>query len=432
MKKGFRLRLFITTLAAVLVITCGTSVSFADTPIRETNVYSAGSGKTLVTLEGEFTVVDKAKILKKINDIRKEACEEGIRNPDNPSKKLTMKDYVELKWSADLEWIAQTRAVEASMNRVHDRPNGQKYNRQDIDNDIWLEYNGSYSQAEILAWNSYTDTMHGINQWYKEKSDWKNKNDSKAGHYKQMINPANTYIGLATFKPAGYYATICGEFRKYAISDTTDESHIGVSGRYRQAVEVSNSHLTITDNVPSKIKTGTTKTVGFSGQTKFTKNSESIVYDVLLYEPVFWRSSDENVVFIDKLGNMTGVSEGEATVYAIRGNNVKEFNVKVLDDLPTITLPKPSISKLTKGTKRFTVKWKKKTGVKGYKIQYCLTSDFSGAKTVTVKSYKTTSKTIKGLKGNRRYYVRMRTYKIVDGDTYYSDWSKTKSVVPKK
>ena len=50
------------------------------------------------------------------------------------------------------------------------------------------------------------------------------------------------------------------------------------------------------------------------------------------------------------------------------------------------------------------------------------------AKYSTIKSTKITSKTIKKLKANKKYYVQVRTYKLVKGDRYYSAWSKIKSV----
>ena len=37
--------------------------------------------------------------------------------------------------------------------------------------------------------------------------------------------------------------------------------------------------------------------------------------------------------------------------------------------------------------------------------------------------------TIKKLKKNRKYYVRIRTYKMINGKKYTSAWSKAKTVV---
>ncbi|MBQ8981566.1 MAG: hypothetical protein IJ077_08160, partial [Eubacterium sp.] len=91
-----------------------------------------------------------------------------------------------------------------------------------------------------------------------------------------------------------------------------------------------------------------------------------------------------------------------------------------------------SISKLTPGKKSFTAKWSKQTAqVTGYQVQYCVRSNFKGAKTVTVGSAKTASKKIANVAGNKKYYVRVRTYKTVGKTRYYSSWSKAKAVKTK-
>ena len=89
-----------------------------------------------------------------------------------------------------------------------------------------------------------------------------------------------------------------------------------------------------------------------------------------------------------------------------------------------------TLSSVTKGKQKFTAKWKKQTTeVTGYQIQYSTSKTFaSGNKTVTVSSSKTTSKTVKKLKSKKTYYVRIRTYKTVDGIKCYSGWSSKKSV----
>jgi hypothetical protein len=91
-----------------------------------------------------------------------------------------------------------------------------------------------------------------------------------------------------------------------------------------------------------------------------------------------------------------------------------------------------SISSVTAKSKGFTVKIKKyTTQTTGYQIQYSTSSNFKNAKTVTVKN-STTSKTISKLSGKKKYYVRIRTYKTVNGTKYYSSWSKAKTVTTKK
>ena len=93
---------------------------------------------------------------------------------------------------------------------------------------------------------------------------------------------------------------------------------------------------------------------------------------------------------------------------------------------------KTSIKKLSKGKKKFTVTWAKVSGVKGYQIQYSSDKKFKkNNKSVTVTKQKTTKATVKKLKSKKKYYVRVRTYKTVNGKKIYSSWSKVKSVKTK-
>ena len=48
-----------------------------------------------------------------------------------------------------------------------------------------------------------------------------------------------------------------------------------------------------------------------------------------------------------------------------------------------------------------------------------------------IKENKITSSTIKKLKAKKKYYVRIRTYKTVDGNKIYSSWSKVLNVKTK-
>ena len=93
-------------------------------------------------------------------------------------------------------------------------------------------------------------------------------------------------------------------------------------------------------------------------------------------------------------------------------------------------LPSTSISIIKVQNQAFTVKWKKKSSITGYQIQYSTNSKFKkkDSKTIKVKQVKTNSKRIKGLKVAKKYYVRVRTYKLVKKKSYYSSWSKKKSV----
>ena len=136
-----------------------------------------------------------------------------------------------------------------------------------------------------------------------------------------------------------------------------------------------------------------------------------------------------------------------AAAFASGRKNVGKYSVKV--DLKgnykgtktvylTINPKGTSISKLKKAKKAITVKWKKQSAkmatsrITGYQILLATNSSFTqNKKLVTVKGYKKISKKVTKLKGKKKYYVKVRTYKTVSGVNYYSTWSKVKTTKTK-
>ncbi len=95
----------------------------------------------------------------------------------------------------------------------------------------------------------------------------------------------------------------------------------------------------------------------------------------------------------------------------------------------TITLNTPVLS-LKKAKKSFKATWKKAGDVDGYELQYSLKKNFKSFKTKKI-SAKKTSITVKKLKSKKKYYVRIRSYKLSNGEKKYSLWSKKKNVKTK-
>ena len=70
------------------------------------------------------------------------------------------------------------------------------------------------------------------------------------------------------------------------------------------------------------------------------------------------------------------------------------------------------------------ISWAKVSGAKGYQVKWATNKNFKKAK------YKFTSKrkiTLKKLK-KKKYFVKVRAYKTINGNTYYGKWSKTVKV----
>jgi hypothetical protein len=98
-----------------------------------------------------------------------------------------------------------------------------------------------------------------------------------------------------------------------------------------------------------------------------------------------------------------------------------------------------SIKSLTPASKAITVNWVKQATkmstsyISGYQIYVATDSKFTkNVKKVYAEKYSTVSKKITGLKGGTKYYVKIRTYKTVNGVKYYSTFSAVKTVTTKK
>lgn len=79
--------------------------------------------------------------------------------------------------------------------------------------------------------------------------------------------------------------------------------------------------------------------------------------------------------------------------------------------------------------KKAKVYLKKASSISGYQIQYATNKSYKSAKYVNTKA---TSKYLTKLSKNKKYYVRVRTYKVISGKVYYSSWSGSKTVTIKK
>lgn len=88
------------------------------------------------------------------------------------------------------------------------------------------------------------------------------------------------------------------------------------------------------------------------------------------------------------------------------------------------------ISSLKAAKKALTVKAAAQAEMKGYQVQYSTSKKFTKktTKTVKVATKKKLNKKIKGLKSGKKYYVRVRAYKMNGKKTVYSAWTAKKSV----
>lgn len=283
-----------------------------------TDVTTARDGCVLVGVKGSY-ITDVQAVLARVNEIRKEACEEGVPDPRNAKRKLTPSDYVPIRWSSDLEYIARIRAAEASLIIAHTRPNGTSC--------FTLKSpNGIQSYGEVLAWNYTQKFLPGIEQWYEEKADWVNQNSSAVtGHYTQMIDPDNIYAGYATFinPDAKYPTTTSGEYSSYADMDETSGPDIS---NCTQTIEAELANLTAGMSDFADLKEENSVQADFYVQLSDSGCKLSFL------DKAEWKSSNPSVASVDGNGQVKGLKKGTADITASKGSLTATRTVRVIHD----------------------------------------------------------------------------------------------------
>lgn len=392
--------------------------SQAADKVLPTDVTKPSSGCSLVGIKGSF-IVDAKAAVDLVNKYRKEACNNGIRDPRNESRKLTSSDYVPIQWSSDLEYVARIRAAEANVITSHTRANGKDCWSLSSPNDV-------FNCGEVLAWNYSKSMLYGVEQWYEEKNDWIKNTGGVTGHYTQMIDPDNLYIGLGTFYSSDGAFPNCtaGRFSCDENLDTTVGSSVS---NCIQTIEIKNKHL----SAPTLKKTSGASTfrVGGSASYKviYKVNSDFGSSVVTPLDDIKWTSSNNSVATVTN-GKVNFLKAGKATIKATLSNDTTaSVAIKVYPKVP----PKSKIVKLTPKKTSVKLKWNKSEGASGYEIQYAKKANFSGKKTVKITKATTLSKTISKLSRKTKYYFRIRAFTKSSVGTVYSKWSAKKSTKTK-
>lgn len=94
------------------------------------------------------------------------------------------------------------------------------------------------------------------------------------------------------------------------------------------------------------------------------------------------------------------------------------------------TPPKTKITSLSPCVEAIKVRWNKRE-CDGYQILYSKSKDFEKFKKVTIKNGEREYKKLKNLQPSVKYYIKIRTYLLVNGKMVKGEWSKVKSAKPK-
>lgn len=219
-------------------------------------------------------------------------------------------------------------------------------------------------------------------------------------------------------------STVSGSIKNNTITGAKDQG-ININST-KDSFIISANTVKSCGSWPVLIKTPTSKTITVSNN-KLTSKSQFSVVQVSGGKVVIKNNTLSNgkwAVCIAKgatgiIGNNT-LSKNKTNVYMILGSKATGTSTKNSGKKVT------GLSVKSKQAKAMNLSWKKVSKSKGYMIEYATMANFSDAKVVLVS--KGTSKTIRGLKSKKTYYVRMCSTQIVNGVTVYSPYCSGKKI----
>lgn len=267
-------------------------------------------------------------------------------------------------------------------------------------------------------------------------SDHKEYESIKENIIEPTYTSEGSYDEVTKCKHCGY--VLSRYKRKISkLTKTADNTNTSNTGTQNNNYNITNTNNGATNKVNNNNKNSISKVTGVTNK-KQDKKSITVkwnkVSNVTGYELYKYDTSKKKYVKIKTLSGtsykVTGLKAATIYQFIVRAyrtengkNNYGDYSS--VTNLTTTTKT-PTISKLKAGKKKATVKYKKISGAYGYQIQYSTNSKFkSGNKSKTTSKL---SKTIKKLKPKKKYYVRIRTYRTVNGKKIYSNWSKVKNI----
>ena len=142
-----------------------------------------------------------------------------------------------------------------------------------------------------------------------------------------------------------------------------------------------------------------------------------------------YESSDPETVAVSEDGTIKAKAVGKAVI-TVTAAETEGFSAAEAQIVVKVVPKKVTITSLfCKKHGKFTVKRKKLKGLDGVQVEFSRSKSFKKApKIKTAKGSRKTQLEVKKLKKGAKYYVRIRVYKLVGEERFYSDWSKAKPV----
>lgn len=262
-----------------------------------------------------------------------------------------------------------------------------------------------------IKWAAQED-INGYRISYKNGNTWKALASTTATEYElKKLNPARTYQlviqAYKTVNNVNYYGIMSPV--AYIATKPDKVANLKVSANASNAIKL---HWTKQYGADKYIIYKYEK-----AQNKYVKcaevyggNNTAIVYNLL-----------PNTKYSFKVQAYKKAETNEE-MFGTISNDISDYT----------SPPAPVLNGVSANGKRINTKWSKSAGAAGYQIAVATNKSFSkNKKTKKIKSKKAVKGQIVAKKAKKTHYVRVRSYRIRNGKTYYSSWSNVKTVKTK-
>lgn len=254
-------------------------------------------------------------------------------------------------------------------------------------------------------------------------------------------NRACCYRKLNLYFSAGtYYFKFSGDEGTYSFT-----TNFQASGETFAESQVNPNNI-ISEAINISLDKKYTGQVGYGDGQDFYKFNIPFSGQVMISHNNYTEGIDSEYRILDGEGNQILSFSGDYDENKAYAHGVEVFSLKAGNyylkvdgnwnglhgfyDFKITVKPNPAqVASASKKKTKATVKIEKQSGVTGYILEYSTSSKFSKATTKTKKVTGTSVK-LTGLKKNKIYYLRVRTYKIWSGKTYYGDYGDVSTLYP--
>lgn len=310
--------------------------------------------------------------------------------------------------------------------------------------DVVLQgHDHTYSRTYQLQGDGQNHTKYNSSNYKTDAADFENQNNCYeiVNHTKggTVVNPEGTvYLEANSATGSKFYNLIATQqdfisersqswTPTYSVVNVTDDSfavtvYDASTGKQLEGsstYKIVKKDTAAAPEVKNQTISGTSSYTKTYGSKAFKLNAKTNGNGKLTYT-----SSNKKVATVSSSGTVSlkGTGKVTITVKAAATSSYKAASKKI-----TITVkPKKQAVSVSKKIKRqLTFKWKKDKQASGYELVYSTNKKFTH-KTIRRKSQSKTSYTLKGLKKGRVYYVKVRSFKTVNGKRIYGTYSTTR------